>query len=211
MFESDGDSTSERSRSLSKSPLAGKGKAKATPTKKNTIAPREIREYVPDGPEAIILPSDDEDAELTETDDGDGDDVESGVETGTTGSEGDDDDDEEDEEDEEDDWVPSTSRTPRAKAKVQRPPSPSPVPTRKPSANKTRLSKLEREMGELSLAGGVADDSVIILSVKKFKPRQESVDSGEDEEFEVSAVKKKKRYVFNFGLYVGIVDFSFGS
>ncbi|KAJ6604199.1 kinesin-like protein [Mycena vulgaris] len=179
---------SERSRSLSISPLAGKGKARS-PTKQETPRViREVREYIPDPP---MLPSDTEDAELTETEleseDGtEGDTASIGV-SATTGSEAASD--AEYSEDDEEDWVPSAAKTPRAKPAPQRNASPSPAPRMQAPA--PRVSKLERGMSHLTLGGGDPDDSVIILPVKKFRARQESSEY-EDQE-EPGLVKKKKR------------------
>ncbi|KAJ7124772.1 kinesin-like protein [Mycena crocata] len=184
---------SERSRSLSLSPLAGKGKARS-PTKQETPRfIREVREFVPDPP---MLPSDTEDAELTESEleseDGT---VESECEaasvgtgvSATTGSE--DESDGDYSEGVEDDWSPSAAKTPRPKPIPQRVASPSPAPRVQAVP---RVSKLERGMGHLTLDEVDPDDSVVILPVKKFRPRQESSEY-EDQEPGATAFKKKKR------------------
>jgi kinesin family protein 20 len=161
---------------------------------------REVRKFVPD----CQLPSDNEEAMMTETDD-----VESVAETGTTRSEMDDDvnedDSEYDEEDEEDNWVPSTAsssnrnKTPKAKV-IQRYPSSSPGPSRDKNtqsrmlAERNRVSKLEQKMDDLVLDD--PDDSVVILPVTKYKARQRpstNETDDDDMEMEISAAKKKKR------------------
>ncbi|KAJ6626900.1 P-loop containing nucleoside triphosphate hydrolase protein [Mycena sp. CBHHK59/15] len=190
---------SERSRSLSLSPLAGKSTMRS-PTKHDTPRiVREVREYVPDPP---MLPSDTEDAELTESEDevgeSEADTASIGV-SAATGSEDESDeeeDHEEEDDDEEDEWVPPEAKTPRAKTAPQRVASPSPTPPEKKShlAAKPRISKLERGMNHLTLGGADPDDSVIILPVKKFRARQESSEYEDQEEPGVAAIKKKKRY-----------------
>ncbi|KAJ7770894.1 kinesin-like protein [Mycena maculata] len=187
---------SERSRSLSLSPLAGKGKARS-PTKPGTPRIiREVREYIPDPP---MLPSDTEDAELTESEleSDDGTDVVSVASVGTgvsatTGSEDDESQSDGDynEDEEEDKWAPASAKTPRAKPAPQRVASPSPVP--KMQAPTPRVSKLERGMSQLSLGEVDPDDSVIILPAKKFRARQESSEYEDQAEPSV-ALKKKKR------------------
>jgi kinesin family protein 20 len=183
------------------SPLAKKSKAKAA--QRASTVPKEIREvrkFVPDQP----LPSDNEDAELTETEQGE--DGESAVTTESEFDEGENDSEYGDEDDEED-WIPPppvsssahNNKTPKAKAKApQRMPSPAPYYS-KASGNKTHLSKLQQEMEDLSIGG--LNDSVVIIPVKKYKARVQSSNYGEDEDdddddiqFEVPA-KKKKRYV----------------
>ncbi|TFK41288.1 P-loop containing nucleoside triphosphate hydrolase protein [Crucibulum laeve] len=202
--------SSDRSRSMSMSPLAGKGKARSvrTSVKRASNAPKvitEIREFIPDPP---MLPSDTEEAELTETEDGD--DGTSVAEIEIAASEDEDEDEEEveevdseytedEEEEEEEEWAPSTTKAPKAKVRA---PSPQPVqaspvrpPPFKPVKN-PRVSKLEREMSDLNISE-TPDDSVVILPVKKFRVRTESTtdagDEDEDEDDEVFPIKKKKR------------------
>ncbi|RDB29118.1 Kinesin-like protein KIF20B [Hypsizygus marmoreus] len=205
-LRSDGESGSERSRSLSMSPLARKGKNNRTNLMQKEI--REVHKFVPDQP----LPSDNEDAELTETDQGD--DKESVAPSGTTGSDFDEDEDEDeeyhdDDEDDDDYEVPqprptksssSHNKTPKAKKTASPTISPShrvlvksqsaaqrPAPT-----NKSRVSKLAHDMDELTLSAS-ADESVIILPVKKGRaPASNFVDDDESDE-EVPVPKKKKR------------------
>ncbi|KAJ7693605.1 P-loop containing nucleoside triphosphate hydrolase protein [Mycena rosella] len=182
---------SEQGRSLSLSPLAGKGKAQArSPAKQETP-----RAYIPDPP---MLPSDSEDAELTESElesedgaEGEGDAASVGI-SATTGSEAESDGEYTGTEDEEEeDWAPAAAKTPRAKPTPQRVASPSPASRAQP-----RVSKLERGMSHLTLGGGGdPDDSVIILPVKKFRARQES--SEYEDQAEPGIVKKKKRCVLH--------------
>jgi kinesin family protein 20 len=145
-----------------------------------------------------MLPSDTEDAELTESEleseDGtEGDAASVGV-SATTGSEAESESDGTyTEDEEEDDWVPSAGKTPRAKPAPQRIASPSPAP--RVQASTPRVSKLERGMSHLTLGGGDPDDSVIILPVKNFRARQESSEY-EDRE-EPGVIKKKKRWAFS--------------
>lgn len=194
------------------SPLAKKAQAKAF--QRTSTAPKEIREsrkFIPDQP----LPSDNEDAELTETEQGDE------YESIVTAESEFDDDEEEDEEDgeygeegeEEEEWAPSPApsshrshKTPKAKTKAnQHEPTPSPDhhPNHKGSTiltnvpgNKTRLSKLHQEMEDLSIGG--PDDSVVVIPTKKYRARlQSSNDDNEDDndddiEIEVPAKKKKR-------------------
>lgn len=197
---------SARSRGFFESPLSKKGKTGSKPTankQKGTVTKviREIRKFVPDDP----LPSDSEEATMTETEQ---DDEESVAETGTTRSEIDEvenDDDSEYTEEDEDNWVPSAAsasnrnKTPKAKV-VPRYPSPFPSPVRGKStqqkilAEKNHLSKLEQQMDDLVLDD--PNDSVVILPATKYKaPRQfptnETMDDGVV--MEISAAKKKKR------------------
>jgi kinesin family protein 20 len=157
---------------------------------------REVRKYVPDPP---MLPSDTEDAELTESEDGTVDTNSVGV-SAATGSEEEEDDDED--EDEEEDWLPSAAKTPRAKPAPQRLASPSPAPRlNTQDAAKPRISKLARGMSHLTLSVADPDDSVII--VPAFRARQESSEYEDQEEPGTTAIKKKKRCVMfwlvNFG------------
>ncbi|KAJ7102378.1 kinesin-like protein [Mycena belliarum] len=179
---------SERSRSLSLSPLAGKGKARSPAKHETPQILREVRKFVPD---PAMLPSDSEDAELTEseveTEDGtEGDTASVGV-SAATGSDSESDQDYT--ESEEEDSGPSAAKTPRAKPVPKRVASPSPAPQAQAPA--PHVSKLARGMSHLTLGGGDPDDSVIILPVKKFRARQES--SEYEDQVEPEVVKKKKR------------------
>jgi kinesin family protein 20 len=195
---------SARSRGFFESPLSKKSKTGSKPTAnkpKGTVTKviREIRKFVPDEP----LPSDNEEAAMTETEQ---DDEESVAETGTTRSEIDeveDDDNSEYIEEDEDDWVPSAAsasnrnKTPKAKV-VPRHPSPSPSPVRgkgaqqKMLAERNHLFKLKKQMDNLVLDD--PNDSVVILPATKYKAHQQSsTDEMEDVVMGISAGKKKKR------------------
>ncbi|KAJ7823570.1 kinesin-like protein [Mycena olivaceomarginata] len=174
---------SESERGRSESPLAGKGGRWRSPTKQPET-PRVIREerqFIPDPP---MLPSDTEDAELTDSEaqseDGT---VDSEAETGsigasaTTGSE--DGSDADYTEDEEDELALSAAKTPRAKPVRQR--ADSPTPAQPVQAPTPRVSKLQRGMDNLTLD-----------QAPTFRPRQDSSEY-EDESSAVPAQKKKKR------------------
>lgn len=145
-----------------------------------------------------MLPSDTEDAELTETEIDD--EISSVAPSGATTSEleyGDEDEEEEEEyedeeyEEEEEIWEPPT---PKPKKQVILSPSvsPSPPPKRRQattSQNSTknlRISKLAQDMDELNINGITADDSVVILS------KSERNDD-EDSSFNLPVTKKKMR------------------
>ncbi|KAJ7169442.1 kinesin-like protein [Mycena filopes] len=196
-----GEFTSEdesEGRSRSVSPLAGKGGRFRSPAKPQEI--REEREFVADPP---MLPSDTEDAELTESElqsddgavesEGDEDAVSVGV-SGTTGSE-DEDEDESDgdytEDEEEDEWAPSSAKTPKAKAAPQRVGSPTPAP--RAQAQTPRVSKLERGMGHLHLEEVDPDDSDISAAAKPFRDNQETSESETDASSVAPPAQKKKK------------------
>ena len=148
-----------------------------------------------------MLPSDTEDAELTETEIDD--EISSVAPSGATTSEleyGDEDEEEDEEytededeeyEEEEEIWEPPT---PKPKKQVILSPSvsPSPPPKRRQattSQNSTknlRISKLAQDMDELNINGITADDSVVILS------KSERNDD-EDSSFNLPVTKKKMR------------------
>jgi kinesin family protein 20 len=154
---------SERSRSLSLSPLAGKGSKWRSPAKQEII--REEREFIPDPP---MLPSDTEDAELTESEpDSDDGTVESDAETGSVGASATTESEYESDEDyaeEEDELALSSAKTPRAKPAPKRVASPTPAP--RMQVPTPRVSKLEREMNDLTL-GEMSPDSPVIVQKKK--------------------------------------------
>ncbi|KAF9481717.1 kinesin-domain-containing protein [Pholiota conissans] len=223
LVQYDDPADSDDDRSLSLSPLAKKALPKQdtrSPRKSSVAQPIiEKRKFVPDPP---MLPSDTEDAEMTERE-GDEDDTSSVAPSGAAASElGEDDedelDDEEDEdeydeeyseeledEDEEEIWEPPSAKTPKAKTQPLRIPSPSPQPqTSKPAASsgsktKSRVSKLAEDLDELNLIGQDPDDSVAIIPKKKGKApaptESNTVDDDDDEEFELPVVKKKKRII----------------
>lgn len=171
--------------------------------RKSSVAPKAVIEKRPFIPDPPMLPSDTEDAELTETE---LDDQESVLPSSTTGSElGDDDDDDEaysesePDEHEDDDWSTKTPKAKQPRSIV--PVSPSiehaqlkghsqAVP--KSSTNQFRDAKLTEYMDNLNLGNGAANDSTIILPKKAY---HESLNVDDDEEFDLPVVKKKKRSV----------------
>ena len=195
----------EDDRSLSLSPLAKRGKAKGASKRKSSIAPKPIIEKVPFIPDPPMLPSDIEDAELTETECEDG--ISSVAPSGTTTSElGEDDEDEDEDEetseedddfsgpDEEDEeWEePAHSKTPRAK-KVIFSPSPSPSPKAKSKARQpvvnapaksSRVSKLVEDMDSLQISA----------QSQSSMAATEDIEEEDDESFDLPVVKKKKRW-----------------
>ncbi|KIM48329.1 hypothetical protein M413DRAFT_440050 [Hebeloma cylindrosporum] len=208
--EDENSEAGDDARSVSLSPLAKKGKAKASvfkPPRKSSVAPQPIIEKRPFIPDPPMLPSDTEDAELTETEiDDDG--ITSVAPSGTTTSEleyGDEDEDEdedeeyseeEDEEYEEDSeeeeiWEPA-GKTPKPKKQVILSPSVSPSPqpkkrqatTSQGSTKNPRISKLAQDMDELRIS---AND----------ERNDDEEGTGSDDSFNVPAVKKKMRKIGN--------------
>jgi len=185
-FESDRDSDSDQRSSQSPSPLFKKNTVNGNKLQpvKASIGHPETRQFVPDGPEGIILPSDDEEmTDVTETEDGEQD-RESRAETDSNMTDS-------EEEDDEDEWVPPPEPTPRAvKTKGRQTASSS---SSQPNDNQTakrptrsQISKLAREMDDLSL---VSDDSIILLPTRNIK----AISGDEASEGKVAPVKKKKR------------------
>lgn len=138
-----------------------------------------------------MLPSDSEDAELTGTED-----CES-MATRSVASETEDSADDYSESESEADWLPNvpaaTEKTPKGKAPARRsfvnpPTNRTPGPSSRPST----LNKLGRDLSNLSLDGGVGDDSVIIKPARKSRVSQ---DSNKDDPSIHGAIKKKKRSV----------------
>lgn len=128
-----------------------------------------------------MLPSDTEDAQLTETE-GSDEETPSEAPSHTTASEsnlddqGDDDDDEytEDEEDDEEDdeWEPSSAKTPKGRKPHSPSVSPSPPKARYPAASKAsskqpRVSKLAQDMNKLEIKGHSTGNIPLILSNEK--------------------------------------------
>ncbi|KAJ3513053.1 hypothetical protein NLJ89_g3159 [Agrocybe chaxingu] len=192
------------SRGNSLSPLAKKSKPPSTSKspRKSSVAPQPIiekRQFIPDPP---MLPSDTEDAEMTETECAEDEETNSIAPSGATASEPADDDDEEEEEEEEstdqddedysepddeddEEWEePAYSKTPKGKKQIIISPSPSPSPkvtkAAVPSAVKgparnVRISKLAQEMDRLGLQDAYnADDSVVILPKKAYRKSRPS-------------------------------------
>ncbi|TFK76778.1 kinesin-domain-containing protein [Pluteus cervinus] len=228
--ESIGASDTESDCSGSASPLHGKDRSKASPAKnlimetmikggrRSTIL-REIRPFVPDPP---MLPSDAEDAEMSETETAEtpsaansGITNEEDVEEDDDEEEGDEDyeepDDEDDDEDE-DEYIPEVKpATPKGKqASTSRrrsssPKLPAPPPQSKGKAAQPRVSKLAKDLENLKLNRSVQpDDSIVIVPVKKSKSRKDSDvvmdgqedDEENDDEIALVPAKKKKRYNF---------------
>ncbi|KAG6888767.1 hypothetical protein C0992_007558 [Termitomyces sp. T32_za158] len=195
--QDEGSETSGTSRSLSLSPLAKKSKEKSQKKldagfSMSKLIP-EVREFVPDQP----LPSDNGEAELTETETADDDSV---TDSGRAGSEVDDDEDYDDdassEKNDEDDWVPpsTSARSKMSKPKVG---ARFALKDSTPLAA-THVTKLAYDIHELSLNG--PDDSMVILPAKNCKSFQvssssdaDNIDEGDSQP--LPAVKKKKRYV----------------
>jgi hypothetical protein len=164
-------------------------------------------QFVPDGPEAVILSSDDEEiGDMTETEDGvDG---ESTTDTGTEGMEESDNEEGDDGnniDESEEEWVPPTPAKGRRASKAKVPmkqkamssasceSDEDPTRTVKQPARKMshRVSKLANNMSGLALGDfNAPDDSVVILPVKKFRANQASVIDSDDE---ISTRKKRKR------------------
>ncbi|CAA7258737.1 unnamed protein product [Cyclocybe aegerita] len=190
------------SRGNSPSPLAKKSKLPSTSKspRKSSVAPQliiEKRQFIPDPP---MLPSDTEDAEMTETECTEDEETSSIAPSGATASEPADDGEEEEEEDstdpddedysepdDEDDeeWEePAYSKTPKGKKRIVISPSPSPSPkvtkaaepsTVKGPARNARVSKLVQEMDRLGLKDAyTADNSVAILPKKAYRKSQAS-------------------------------------
>ncbi|KAJ7630551.1 kinesin-like protein [Roridomyces roridus] len=154
---------SERSRSTSLSPLAGKSVI------------REVRPHIPDPP---MLPSDTEDAELTESEsetveESDSEAETDSVRTGASSAAASED--EADEDYVEEEWPASAAKTPRAKTRLG-------SPTPRMQLATPRVSKLERGMDHLTL-----DDSEADGSVARQDHENNQAGSG------VAVVKKKKR------------------
>ncbi|KAG5648238.1 hypothetical protein DXG03_006196 [Asterophora parasitica] len=191
--ESDRKTDSDRGRSMSLSPLAKKGKgevqAQGMLGAQSSTAPKEIdevRKLVPGVVASGTVGGDIEEDEEEE----DGGDYQ-----------------EDEDDDEEDEWVPPpVSSTSKAKKTAQKTPSPSPehensrlkVSSQAAKSSQSRVSKLARDLDDLSLHG--PDDSVVIVPVKKSKAQRPSSvidedddEDDDDEELELPAPKKKKR------------------
>jgi kinesin family member 20 len=178
-----------------------KMKAVSKSPRKSSFAPQaeiEKRPFIPDPP---MLPSDTEDAELTETE---LDDQESVLPSSATESElgGDDDDDDDaysdSDEHEDDDWSTKTPKAKQSRSIVPVSPSVDHAQHKgrsqagpKSSTNQFRDAKLTKYMDNLNLEDGAANDST-----KKAYHESLDVDDDDDEEFDLPVVKKKKRSVF---------------
>lgn len=158
---------------------------------------REVRQFVPDQ----RLPSDNGEAERTETETA-GDSSMEG--SGTGGSEVDKDEsydeDAYSEENDEDDWVPPSTS---ARSKTSKPKVGARLDLKESTAveatsHQTRVAKLAQDIDGLSFNG--PDDSMIILPAKNYKNIHASSNSDHDDNEEsdnqpLPPVKKKKRYV----------------
>lgn len=177
---------SETSTNRSMSPLANKTKGKH----------RVIRQSVPDGPECLPLISDCSDDEATNTED-EGTEIISRTTEATNDLEeglSDDEDEDEDEDDgDEREWVPPHLPTPKARASRARFSQDSSMSSAGPSVTKSRISKLQREMQDLSLhAESDSDLSAYIPPSKKAHPVA-SISEDELDNEDLATVKKKQR------------------
>ena len=180
-----------------------KMKAVTKSPRKSSVAPQaeiEKRPFIPDPP---MLPSDTEDAELTETD---LDDQESVLPSSATESELGDEEDDDDaysdddeacpDEHEDDDWSTKTPKAKQSRSIVPVSPSVEHAQLKarsqagpKASTNQFRDAKLAKYMDNLNLEDGAANDST-------KKGYHEPSDVDDDEEgFDLPVVKKKKRSV----------------
>jgi hypothetical protein len=185
--EDDGESGTGTETSRSPSPLAGKSKGK------NAQQYREIRQIVPDGPQCLPLLSECSDDDTIDSEDDESIEVFSQMT--------------EDTEEEEEEWVPPVALTPKARASkvnnsrfssvsLAEPSSVATSMTTKTRASKGKVSKLEKEMQELSLVGESDSDlSAYILPSKKAR-RVTVVDEESGSEDELGIIKKKV-YVFH--------------
>ena len=177
-------------------------KAVSKPQRKSSIAPQVVIEKRPFIPDPPMLPSDAEDAELTETE---LDDQESVLPSSATESElGDEEDDDEaysesESEHEDDDWSTKTPKAKQPRLIVSVSPSvenaqlvkghSQAIP--KSSTNQFRDAKLTEYMDKLNLENGAANDSLFFSSQKAYN---ESLNVDDDDE-DLPVVKKKKRSV----------------
>ncbi|KIM85470.1 hypothetical protein PILCRDRAFT_817501 [Piloderma croceum F 1598] len=198
--ESDGDfdTSTEASASPSPSPLAAKSKGK------NAQKYREIRQYVPDGPECLPLPSEASDDGIIDSDDESTEAISLTTEHTEDGSE-----EEEEDDDEEEEWVPPvipTSKARASKATNSRFSSVSSAAveraavapkTPKTRAPKGKVAKLQKEMQHLSL-GGESDSDLSAYMPPSRKARRVLTSPVVDEEEEstsedeLATLKKKK-------------------
>ena len=152
-----------------------KMKAVSKSQRKSSIAPHAVIEKRTFKPDPPMLPSDTEDAELTETE---LDDQESVVPSSTTASElGDDDDDDEtySDEHEDDDW---STKTPKAKQPRSIVPVRPPVEHAQPKGHSQAVSKSSTDQ---------IRDAKLTKYMDKLK-----VDDDDEEEIDLPVVKKKR-------------------
>ena len=188
--------------------------------RKSSVAPQPIiekRPYIPDPP---MLPSDTEDAELTETE---LDDQESVLPSSATASElGDGDDESYSDKDDDDDWEPPSTKTPRPKAKQVYSTilvSPSVDHTQlkgrsqavpKSSNNQLPVAKLTKYMDNLDISESGGAESTIIPPKETYRKSYKSLNVDDEEDFDLPVVKKKKRSVLIascFNIYTNIAQF----
>lgn len=196
--ESDGGTGTETS--MSPSPLAGKSKGMQAQY-------REIREFVPDGPACLPLPSDCSDVETVDSEDEDG-----TEDFSQTTEETEEEEEDEGDDDEKEEWVPPVAVTPKAraskaKASISRFSSVSgssvTAALPKTRASKGKVSKLAKEMQTLSVAEESDSDlSAYLLPSKKARRviAVEEVSASEEERLGTI----KKRWVFSFLAHVRI-------
>lgn len=184
-----------------------KMKAVSKSPRKSSVAPQAVIEKRPFIPDPPMLPSDTEDAELTEIE---LDDQESVLPSSATESElGDEEDDDEaySDEHEDDDWSTKTPKAKQLRSIVPLSPSVEHAQLKghsqagsKSSTNQFRDAKLAKYMDNLNLEDGAANDSTIIPPKKAYRKSHESLNvdddnDDEEEEFDLPVVKKKKRSV----------------
>ena len=174
--------------------------------RKSNVAPQAVVEKRPFIPDPPMLPSDTEDAELTESE---LDDQESVLPSSATESELGDEDNEDEaysDEHEDDDWSTKTPKAKQPRSIVPVSPSVEHAQLKghsqavsNSSTNQFCDAKLAKYMDNLNLGDGAANDSTIFLPKKAYHKSQESlnVDDNDDdeEEFDLPVVKKKKRSV----------------
>ncbi|KAF5375059.1 hypothetical protein D9758_000107 [Tetrapyrgos nigripes] len=154
-FGSDQDQDDDDS-AASGSPLSGKGKASVrnSITKRQSTAPREIRESLAFVPDAPMVPSDTEDAAMSDEDEDEDEDEEES--TATISEDEEDSEAEENDDEDEDEYVPDP--VPKLRTKSA-PRVSSPSPTRKSAqakflTSKTQASALEQEMDNMTINDG---------------------------------------------------------
>lgn len=185
--------SSANSRSSSPSPFARKGKGKAFHAKVPQFT-KEIRKVIPDPP---MLPSDSEEAQLTEKDDDDAESI-AVTSTVTTDTE---DADSDYQEDQGETWSLqnlSSNKTPKATGRGDPSTLLHPTPGRSQFKPKnTRIHELANDVVRMTLDTPVGgDDSVVILPSRKFKAQYalgQVGDEDESDDVHIPVVKKKKR------------------
>lgn len=188
MSESEGDSATSTDASRSPSPLVAKSKGK-------NVKNREIRQSVPDGPECLPLPSDYSEDDVTDTENDDGTEVFSLTTEDT---------DEEEEDEGEEEWVPPVAPTPKPRASNTNTsrfssssagePASVPLETAKGRSSKGKISKIAREMENMTLhAESDSDLSAYILPSRKVHQGPTAKPASDVENNKLATVKPKKR------------------